>query len=274
MNLISETQIHTGVGVERHPASEAGGWSNQYLLTGDGDALLYDVPQLRSDALKLADAVETSQSTLRYVWISHAHPDHFLGLDVIADRFPDAEIVSTENVVADLQRDGPWMFDLVKTKLGPEAAERLVEPAVYRDDWITLGDSTLNVVEFGPGEAKHHACLHLPDNGAFITSDIVYHGAHLYLQEHNAEGWRARLDELERYLVEHRVETIHPGHGPAGDRSLLAVTRAYLDAFASAVELGDADRAAAELLARYPEYHAPQFLTMFSLPAYLPAAKG
>jgi glyoxylase-like metal-dependent hydrolase (beta-lactamase superfamily II) len=94
---------------------------------------------------------------LSTVWISHAHPDHFLGLDVIVDRFPDVEVLTTPNVLEDLKTDGPWMFDLLKDKLGPEAAERLIEPTPI-DGWtLPLGDSTIEVVEFGAGEAKHHA---------------------------------------------------------------------------------------------------------------------
>jgi glyoxylase-like metal-dependent hydrolase (beta-lactamase superfamily II) len=113
--------------VEHFSASDPGAWSNSYLISDGEDALLFDVFQLRSDARKLADCVEASGKRLRKVWISHAHPDHFLGLDVIVDRFPDADVLTTPNVVRDLEADGPWMFDLLKEKLGSEAAERLIE---------------------------------------------------------------------------------------------------------------------------------------------------
>ena len=39
--------------------------------------------------------------------ISHAHPNHFMGLDVITERFPEAQVVSTQNVVTDIGTDGP-----------------------------------------------------------------------------------------------------------------------------------------------------------------------
>jgi hypothetical protein len=43
--------------VERFNASEAGAWSNSYLLSDGQDALLFDVFQLRGDANRLADSV-------------------------------------------------------------------------------------------------------------------------------------------------------------------------------------------------------------------------
>ena len=98
--------------IERFSASEPGAWSNSYLLSDGDEALLFDVFQLRSDAEKLAHSVEASEKKLAKVWISHAHPDHFLQLDLIVDRFPDAEVLTTANVLDDLKADGPWMFDL------------------------------------------------------------------------------------------------------------------------------------------------------------------
>ena len=53
--------------------------------------------------------------------ISHAHPDHFMGLDVITEHFPKAQVVSTQNVVPDIRTDGPWMFSMLQEKLGRPA---------------------------------------------------------------------------------------------------------------------------------------------------------
>ena len=181
-------------------------------------------------------------------------------------------MLTTHNVVEDLRADGPWMFDLLKGKLGPETAERLVEPTAIDGSTLPLGASTLEVVEFGAGEAKHHACLHLPDRWACVTSDLIYNGAHLYLQEHNLDGWLARLDELERFAARHGIKTLYPGHGPAGGLSLIQSTREYLEAFATAVKTGNADSARDAIAVRFPDYRVEQFLTVFSLPAYFPAA--
>jgi glyoxylase-like metal-dependent hydrolase (beta-lactamase superfamily II) len=166
------------------------------------------------------------------------------------------------------------MFDLLKGKLGPEAAERLIEPTAVVGSSLPLGQSSIEVVEFGSGEAKHHACLHLPDRRAFVTSDLIYNGAHLYLQEHNLEGWLARLDEFERLAANTGIQTLHPGHGPAGGLSLIQGTREYLQAFASAVMSGNAESAREAITVRFPDYRVEQFLTLFSLPAYFPAAEG
>jgi glyoxylase-like metal-dependent hydrolase (beta-lactamase superfamily II) len=265
------TQATPAVAVRRFSASEPGAWSNSYLLSAGEEALLFDVFQLRTDAERLADSVNASGKQLTKIWISHAHPDHFLQLDLILDRFPEVEVLTTPNVLGDLKADGPWMFDLLKGKLGPEGPGRLVEPTAIESNNLPLGPVELEIVEFGPGEAKHHACVVLADRDAIVASDLIYSGTHLYLQEHNLEGWLARLDELEQLAAQRGLRTIHPGHGPAGGLSLIQGTREYLQAFASAIETANVDSAREAILSRFPDHRVQQFLDVFSLPAYLPS---
>ena len=111
---------------------------------------------------------------------------------MIVDQFAAVQVFATANVLADLKADGPWMFDLLKGKLGPEAAERLVEPTAIDGFRVPLGERTLEVVEFGAGEAEHHACIHLPDRHAVIASDLIYNGAHSTSRSTTSkDGWRA-----------------------------------------------------------------------------------
>jgi hypothetical protein len=105
---------------------------------------------------------------------------------------------------------------------------------------------------------------------AVIASDLIYNGAHLYLQEHNLEGWLARLDELEQLAANAGIQTLHPGHGPAGGPSVIQGTREYLHAFTEAVNTGTLQTAREALTSRCPDHKVQQFLTMFSLPAYFP----
>jgi len=255
--------------IQQFTSSEAGAWSNSYLITGKSDAILFDVFMLASDAAQIADGIANSGKTLQTVMISHAHPDHFMGLEVITERFPRARVVSTANVVEDIRQDGPWMLSLLQGKLGPQGPKRLVVPEILPEPVLDLEGTRLNVVEFGEGESKHNATLYLPHLRALLSADLVYHDAHLYLQERHSQSWLARLDELEEF-AKPRVSTIYPGHGAAGNLSLISQTRAYLRDFAGAVESGDAKLAEQQMLAKYPQYHVLQFLTLFSIPAYFP----
>jgi glyoxylase-like metal-dependent hydrolase (beta-lactamase superfamily II) len=266
-----ESPVKASLSIQQFTSSEAGAWSNSYLISGRSEAILFDVFMLRSDATQIADWIMKSGRALRTVMISHAHPDHFMGLDVITERFPEAQVVSTQNVVTDIKTDGPWMFSMLQGKLGPEGPTRLVVPEPLSEPVLVIEGSRLEVVEFGEGESKHIASVYIPSARALLSADLVYNKAHLYLQERHLESWLARLDELEAFAKD-RVSTIYPGHGADGDLTLIAQTRSYLHDFADAVKSGDAKTAEQRILDKHPGYHVRQFLTVFSIPAFFPGA--
>jgi glyoxylase-like metal-dependent hydrolase (beta-lactamase superfamily II) len=269
--MTTQKEATASLSIQPFTSSEPGAWSNSYLISGESEAILFDVFMLHSDATHIADEITKSGKTLKTVMISHAHPDHFMGLDVITEHFPHARVVSTQNVVADIKADGPWMFSMLRGKLGPEAPNRLVIPGTLAEPVLNIERMQLEVVEFGEGESKHIATLHIPYLRALLSADLVYNNAHLYLQERHLESWLTRLEELEVFAKD-KISTIYPGHGSAAGLDLIARTRAYLHDFADAVKSGDAKTAEQRILAKYPEYHVRQFLTMFSLPAFFPPA--
>jgi glyoxylase-like metal-dependent hydrolase (beta-lactamase superfamily II) len=257
--------------VERFAASEPGAWSNAYVLAGGSDAILFDAVMLRSDAEKLADLIVRSGKTLKTIFISHAHPDHFMALETLVDRFPNARVLATPDVVADVKTDGQWMLPLLQSKLGPAGPTRVVVPEPFTGDTLEIDGIRIEIREFGQGECKHLTTLYVPELRAFFAADLLYNRAHLYLQEKHLEDWLTRLDELEAFARD-RVSIIYPGHGSPGGLELIDGTRAYLRTFAEALKLGDAKAVEAELLAAYPDHHVKQFLTVFTLPAYFPPA--
>ena len=71
--------------IQPFTSSEAGAWSNSYLISGDRRPSFTTFFQLHGEATRLAEMIRQSGKTLKTVFISHAHPDHFMGLDVIAE---------------------------------------------------------------------------------------------------------------------------------------------------------------------------------------------
>lgn len=269
--MATQKAITAPVSIQSYSSSELGAWSNSYLIAAGSEAILFDACMLHSDAAQIADVISKSGKTLKTVMVSHAHPDHFMGLDVIASKFPHARITSTRNVVADIAADGPRMFSLLQSKLVSEGPTRLVIPEPLDEPILRIEGFELEVIEFGEGESKHTAALHIPTLNALLSADLVYNNAHLYLQERHQESWLTRLDELEAF-AKNKISTIYPGHGSGAGLELIAQTRSYLRDFNEAVKSGDAKTAEQRMLAKYPEFRVRQFLSQFSIPAYFPAA--
>jgi glyoxylase-like metal-dependent hydrolase (beta-lactamase superfamily II) len=225
---------------------------------------------LRADTAKLVQAIKDSGRELTTVFVSHAHPDHFMGLEVVCDAFAGVSVLSTANVAGDIASDGPWIIKILQQKLGKDGPGRFVVPEAMTTKSLVLEGKELKVMEYPECESKHIATLYIPSLKAHLTSDIIYHHAHCYLQERHLESWLERLDELELFVAG-RVTTLYPGHGEPGDPAeLIAGTRAYLKDFAAALPEGSAQSLEQTMLAKYPTHHAKQFLSVFTIPAYFP----
>jgi len=64
------------------------------LIFGARDAVLVDPLMTVPEASALADWVALHDRNLTTIYITHGHGDHYLGLPVLLDRFPDARPVA------------------------------------------------------------------------------------------------------------------------------------------------------------------------------------
>ncbi|GAA1862985.1 MBL fold metallo-hydrolase [Asanoa iriomotensis] len=74
------------------------------LIHGDREAVLVDALLTDQQGLDLADWVEAAGKDLTAVYVTHGHGDHFFGAAAVLERFPDARLVATPEVV-DVMRE-------------------------------------------------------------------------------------------------------------------------------------------------------------------------
>src|SRR3954470_9151655 len=73
------------------------------LIFGARDAVLVDALTTVREATALADWVALHDRRLTAIYITHGHGDHWLGLSVLLDRFPDARAVATAGTVMQMR---------------------------------------------------------------------------------------------------------------------------------------------------------------------------
>ena len=108
------------------------------LITGEREALLVDAGFTRADGHRLVAEVLDSGKALTKVFISHADPDFYWGAEVIADAFPDAELVATPLVIEHI-RDAYEGKLKAWEAVGANRPTRLVELAPLTGDIIFEG---------------------------------------------------------------------------------------------------------------------------------------
>lgn len=237
------------------PTSPLSMVANVTLIEGEKDAVLVDVPFARSDAMRVAAEVLDSGKTLKAIIITHDHPDHFFGLDVLQDAFPNAQIIAHPVAVKDMTRSIPIKFERWSGQLGTNAPRRPVYSVAMAGDSFDLEGHKLQVLGPMQGDHVRSTVVWDAETKTLIAGDVLYNGVYVWLGEHTPQryaDWLAVLDKLEA-MGPNRIIAGHRQPGLPDDNMSIAWTRAYIKAFADARSRTKTTKELAALMTqRYP----------------------
>ena len=240
--------------VTTYTALPAGFSVNSHLIQGERDAILVDAQFTLSEAAKAVEVVQRSGKRLKYIVVTHGHPDHFFGLEAFQRAFPEARIVATAPVIADIGDYGPKAIGYWKPVFKDEIPDGFITPAPINSTSLFLEGHEIQLLTLNGAESPHATVLWIPSTKALLTGDLVYSAVHLWLRENRPEGWLAILDRLEQL----QPSRVYPGHGFPGGPELIAANRQYIHAFlAATVPPASKEQAIAALKAKYPDYALP-----------------
>lgn len=208
-------------------------YSNTALIEGEHDAVLVDPPFTKADAHRVVAMVLDSGKHLTAVFVTHDHPDHYFSMDVIAEAFPDAQIVAHPTVVADIWKSLPFKVKRWSPMLGPNGPAHPSAPAAMTGDTIMLEGHALEVLGPMQGDHVHATALWVPDIKALIAGDLVYNQMFLWFGEHapsDIAAWDKSLARFEA-LGPEIVVAGHAKPGLPNDASGISFSRRYIAAW-------------------------------------------
>ncbi|MEV0716613.1 MBL fold metallo-hydrolase [Asanoa sp. NPDC050611] len=226
------------------------------LIHGDREAVLVDALLTDQQGHDLADWVEASGRELTTIYVTHGHGDHFFGAAAVLERFPDARLVATPEVV-DVMRanlepdrlDGFWRTRFPDQITDPVVAETF-------DGDIELEGERLIAVPLGHSDTDHTTALLASSIGLVVAGDSVYNGVHLYLAEAGdggLDGWFGALDTIDD-LRPRAVVAGHKAPGAGDSPADVDATRDYLRDWAEAVRRStDTQELYDTMIRRYPD---------------------
>jgi glyoxylase-like metal-dependent hydrolase (beta-lactamase superfamily II) len=228
------------------------------LITGEHDAVLVDAVMTSGQAAKLADWVAATGKDLTTVYVTHGHGDHWFGLSIILDRFPDAKAVAIPTVARNIasQIGSDFIETFWKRRFPGQIPEILAGAEELDGDRFELEGEELIAVDLGHTDTDDTTVLHVPSIGLVVAGDAAYNDVHPYLAESDAAGrrsWLTALDTIEK-LSPRAVVAGHKRPERADDPKILEQTRQYIRDFeALAARTATALELYTEMGARYPD---------------------
>src|ERR1700731_5391942 len=67
-------------------------WTNSVIVEGEHEVMLVDAQLTRTSAERVLQQIAETRKPLSLIYITHAHADHFLGLEVFSEAYPRVRI--------------------------------------------------------------------------------------------------------------------------------------------------------------------------------------
>jgi glyoxylase-like metal-dependent hydrolase (beta-lactamase superfamily II) len=242
------------------PGHNQATWSpiSATLISGERDAVLVDALMTTEQAQALADWVAASGKNLTTVYVTHGHGDHWFGLAVIRERFPNVRAVATPAVVEYMrQQASPQSLARFWNPLLPGQISQGVAVADPLDgSRFELEGYELVAVDVGHTDTDNTTVLHVPSIGLVVAGDAAYNDVHVYLAESDRQKrqeWIRALDTIESLHPE-AVVAGHKRAGRADHPRIVEETRQYIRDVDCIVETAQTARELYdEVLAVYPD---------------------
>lgn len=234
---------------------------------------------------------------LRYIYITHGHADHFLGLPQLRQAFPEAQPVASAGTLEHIQQqlEEPYYTNTWVKFFGSEQlyAPQTVLPTALapsnpdQGSFSISGGTTaadpkgktfaFHVVECGHSDTHSSTVLWQPDLRLAVCGDVVYGSVHQMLLEARTAAlrreWLAAIDAVAalkpRYVV--------PGHRRPDEVDgvwHLAETKRYIEEFERALkETGRKPDALVQwMVDRFPDRWNPMVLSWGAIGSTFPDA--
>src|SRR5215468_4746701 len=168
-----------------------------------------------------------------------AHGDHFLGLKLLLDRFPNARAFATASTVASMQDQikPDFVRSFWEVRFPGQIPSEFVLPEVLKGDSLSLEGEELRIVHLGHTDTTSTTAVYVPSIGLVVSGDAVYNNTHLYLAEcdQKARGeWLSALDKIDA-LQPRWVVAGHSVLEPDSSPRHIDETRSYIRDFNAAV---------------------------------------
>ncbi len=201
------------------------------IVMGKTNAVLIDAQWTLSNAHRLIAEIAETGKHLETIYVTHAHPDHYFGLGVIAEAFPSARVFALASVARTINRQFFGKLDHWEKVIGPtNVCRKTVNIESLSQNTIELEGHRIEIIPEVVGDMKYNSVVWIPSIKTLYGSDVLFNQAHPFTCELTPEERQQWIRDIER-LEKIGAEVIIPGHQKPGmpfDSSSYSFTKDYL----------------------------------------------
>jgi hypothetical protein len=243
---------------------------NTQMIEGPNAVLIFDGQLLLTYADEVASYVQTLGKPVDRIILSHAHTDHWGGLQILTERFPDARVFALDGIADQVRVGGPARLDGLRRTYGDKAATKVTVPTEAITEGLQRIDGVTYVFKrFVDAESDLQLAALLPEQKVLMAFDLVFSpNQHAFTGANHFDHWMIVLESLKALQG---YDTITIGHDTPVGRSAIDSTMTYVKrAKEIRAASADAKTYSERLKAAFPDLQQAGFVDLSA--SYLYAA--
>jgi glyoxylase-like metal-dependent hydrolase (beta-lactamase superfamily II) len=186
------------------------------IVMGKTDAVLIDAQWTLSNAHRIIAEIAETGKDLKTIYITHAHPDHYFGLGIIAEAFPSARVTALASVARTINNQFFGKLEHWETVIGPtNVCRKTATIELLSENYIELEGERIEIIPEVMGDMKYNSVVWIPSIKTLFGSDVLFNQAHPFTCEVTAEERQQWIRDIEQ-LEQMGAEVIIPGHQKPG----------------------------------------------------------
>jgi Metallo-beta-lactamase superfamily len=200
---------------------------NTQMIEGPTAIVIFDGQLLLPYADEVASYVQRLGKPVDRIILSHAHTDHWSGLQVLTERFSDARVFALDGIADQLRARGQARLDSFRPIYGERIATKVTVPTETITEGVQRIDGiTYDFKRFVDAESDLQLAALLPEQKVLMAFDLVFSpNEHAFTVVDHFDHWMIVLDQLE---VFQGYDTITIGHDTPVHRSAIDSTITYI----------------------------------------------
>lgn len=234
---------------------------NAQIVETENKLVIVDTMLMRPHARELRRYADSIGKPIDRVYITHAHPDHWFGMEF----FQDVRNVSLPETVEEITMMAQLEIGFHRGQHGDLITDHMYLPvpdAIEGD--VEIDGVVFRLHKIVAAEDLFILAIDLPEEKILIAQDLIYNKVHLFVGQRSNDGtmcfdgWIAALKKF----MNNGYELVLPGHGVPTDASIFAENIRNLESMRKIVASSTAENFVQNALEAFPGYGLRSMIEM------------